>query len=282
MANSSTAASKPVSQKSPKQRLKLVINHYAEVNLGRKGLFTNEEAKQIAHSFREGKEMDLYNKAIESDKRTKHALLLMGNFVLSYREAITNLIGYVLLWESYQRSQGLFNLLLNNVQDDERARLRKLLIDNAFLLFATLEEEPKSADRVHISINHQARLPDSHSLSDMLTIWKKHSEELIRKVKAISIAIGEYMFEQDFRPTAYQKMLKDFLDEIHEDRAPLPKYSRKGIENWKSTINDADFEEKLIREMGGPDLEKYLIFPDPDNLEIDKDFYQQFKKEHLS
>ncbi|GAB3225897.1 hypothetical protein [Spirosoma arcticum] len=280
---SSVGISNTIRQGSAKRRIRLITNHYAEIQAGRKGLLTNEEVADIAQSFQEGKEMDLYNKAIEADKRTKHAILLLKQFSISYREAVANLTGYVLLWESYQRTEDLFNLLLNSVSMEEKERLKELLISQSHLLFATLGQTD-DRERIRIFINQQKQPTpkEDHSLEAMLEIWKKHTIAVISKIKAMDKAIKEYMMEQDFKPAAYFEMIEDILATLVEDRATLPKYSkrqmRKAREEGMIPVNNQTGAGGL----GATDQEKYFVFPDPFEVTLDINFYQQFKRDQLN
>ncbi len=76
---SKTDISRSVKNGTAKQKIKLIAEHYALLNTNSKGLFNEREAQELIDSLKTPQEIRLFNKIIQCDRATRHALYLLNS-----------------------------------------------------------------------------------------------------------------------------------------------------------------------------------------------------------
>jgi hypothetical protein len=272
---SKTDISRSVKNGTAKQKIKLIAEHFALLNTNSKGLFNEREAQELIDSLKTPQEIRLFNKTIQYDRATRHALYLLKQYQLTYREAVAYVTAYSLLWESYLRSEDTLNEILFEIKDK---KLKEKLIENNLLktsyIFAGIEKDKEDGFIRFATDKPRNRKSKENpsgavTLEGVLELWTKQTITAISQTKAIAQAMTDYMEETDFKPKPYKEMIEGILEDIHKDRAISPKYSkRKMLEMFPDEKTDEVFN-------------KFFVFPDPEEIEIDQDFYEKVRRDYL-
>ncbi len=273
---SKTDISKSVKNGTAKQKIKLIAEHFALLNTNSKGLFSDREARELIDSLKTPPEIRLFNKAIGADRAIRHTLYLLKQYQLAYREAVAYVTAYSLLWESYLNSEETLNLMLYEIKDK---KLKEKLIENNLLktsyIFAGIERDKEDGFIRFVTDKPRNRKSKKNpsgaiTLEGVLDLWTKQTITAISQTKAIAQAMTDYMEETDFKPKPYKEMVEAILEDINKDRSISPKYSkRKMLEMFPDDESDEHFN-------------KFFVFPDPEEIDADQDFYEKVKRDYLN
>jgi hypothetical protein len=272
---SKTDISKSLKNGTAKQKIKLIAEHYALLNTNSKGLFNEKETQELLDSLKTPQELRLFNKTVKADRTIRHALYLLKQYQLIYREAVAYVTAYSLLWESYLKSEDMLNEMLYGIKDK---KLKHKLIENNLLkapyIFAEIERDKEDGFIRFATDKPRNRKSKENTsgaitLEGVLELWTKQTVTAISQTKAIAQAMTEYMEEMDFKPKPYKEMVQAILEDIHKDRAISPKYSkRKMLEMFPDEKTDEVFN-------------KFFVFPDPEEIGMDQDFYEKVQRDYL-
>jgi len=239
-------------------------------------LFSDSEAQELIDSLKTPQEIRLFNKTISADRAIRHALYLLKQYQLSYRESIAYVTGYALLWESYLNSEDMLNGLLYEIKDK---KLKHKLIENNLLkapyIFAETERDKEDGFIRFATDKPRNRKSKENpsgaiTLEGILDIWKTQAETAISQAKAIAKAMTDFMEENDFKPSPYKEMINGILEDINKDRSISPKYSkRKMLEMFPDEKTDEVFN-------------KFFVFPDPEEIDVDQNFYEKVRRDYLA
>lgn len=267
--------SKILKEGSIKQRLRLLTEHYADLSTGGKGILTDKESKELSDSFRTTPEINAYNKMSRVDKAIRPALLALNQYRISYRETIAHITGYVLLWESYKETEELLNSTLWEIKDIKlRKQLSSRIAKGYRYLFTDIElqedntiifrtDRPRKTSKVKPEGDNK-----DNTLEGIINLWTKRAEVLIAQVKAVSKAIEDWMDENDYKPKPFKDLLKEVENDIYGDYSPYPKYSKS-----RFITSSLNIDISL--------MEKYFVYPEPDEIELDEDMYRKFREDYL-
>jgi hypothetical protein len=268
--------SKSIKNGSAKNKIKLIAEHYALLQTNSKGLFSDSEAQELIDSLKTPQEIRLYNKTISADRVIRHALYLLKQYQLSYRESIAYVTGYALLWESYLNSENMLNGLLYEIKDK---KLKHKLIENNLLkapyIFAETERDKEDGFIRFATDKPRNRKSKENpsgaiTLEGILDIWKTQAETAISQTKAIAQAMTDFMEENDFKPSPYKEMINGILEDINKDRSITPKYSKRKM------------LEMFPEDNKNPIFTKFFVFPDPEEIDVDQDFYEKVRRDYLA
>lgn len=268
--------SKSIKNGSAKNKVKLIAEHYALLQTNSKGLFSDSEAQELIDSLKTPQEIRLFNKTVSADRAIRHALYLLKQYQLSYREAVAYVTAYSLLWESYLRSEDTLNEMLYEIKDK---KLKHKLIENNLLkapyIFTEIERDKEDGFIRFATDKPRNRKSKENpsgaiTLEGVLELWTKQTVTAISQTKAIAKAMTDFMEENDFKPSPYKEMINGILEDINKDRSVTPKYSkRKMLEMFPEDNKDTLFT-------------KFFVFPDPEEIEIDQDFYDKVRRDYLN
>lgn len=253
-----------------KQRLRLIVEHYAQIQTGGEPLLSQREMEQLKSTFKTKEEIRAYN-SISNKDSTLHACIgYLGQFRLSYRETIAYITGYVNLWIVYEETEKIINLLLQNIPE---LKVRKVLIKEVVkkrLLVAKMAKA-KEEDIVLIVTNK------TDGLEDILKSYTDLAVTNIAQTKAIYKATTDWMRRIDYTAKPYLKILDGYMVDIEKSWSIAPKYSRREfIKTLPATLSDEE-KEKLIATNS-----KYFVYPDAEDIAPDEDFYRQFNNQFFS
>jgi hypothetical protein len=267
--------SKSIKNGSAKNKVKLIAEHYALLQTNSKGLFSDSEAQELIDSLKTPQEIRLFNKTIKADRATRHALYLLKQYQLNYREAVAYVTAYSLLWESYLKSEDMLNEMLYEIKDK---KLKHNLIEKNLLkaphIFAEIERDKEDGFIRFATDKPRNRKSKENpsgaiTLEGVLELWTKQTVTAISQTKAIAQAMTDYMEENDFKPSPYKEMINGILEDINKDRSITPKYSkRKMLEMFPDEKTDEVFN-------------KFFVFPDPEEIEVDQEFYAKVRRDYL-
>ena len=271
--------SKILKEGSIKQKLRLLIEHYANLSTGETGLLTEKEAKALVDTFRTPQELRAYNRVVEVERLFRPALYTVNQYRISYREAIANITGYSQLWQTYKENEDLLNTLLIEVEDKKlRAKLTKTITTGrGFYLWSNIEKDEEGyirfntgEPRKRATIKNKKFIieEDSHSLEDMLGLWKERAELYICQTKTLIKALTEWMDENDYKPTPYVNMIKEILEDVEEDKSYLPKFSKARMRG-------------IMHERTEEVLSKHFFYPNAEEIGIDEVLFKRYRRDYL-
>ena len=269
---------KAVKGGSVKQRLKLIAEHYAKLNTsgGKDRLFTDHEVQELIDTFKTPQEIQKYNQLAEYDSRVRNALLILVIQVSQFKEAISHVTGYCLLWEAYDNASEMANSMLHNVKDKVlRKQLIKRATENSNFFYSKVEVEDEQYIRINTS---KARNPkanpertgESYNLEGILRLWSKRATALLAECKGTASAILDYMEEKEYTPKAYKEKIKQTLEPTERDWSILPKYSKKRLE-----------EAGLLTPDKAHYYQKYFVYPIAEEIEPDQEAYKVMREYQL-
>jgi hypothetical protein len=268
--------SKSIKNGSAKNKVKLIAENYALLQTNSKGLFSDSEAQELIDSLKTPQEIRLFNKTVSADRAIRHALYLLKQYQLSYREAVAYVTAYSLLWESYLRSEDTLNEMLYEIKDK---KLKHKLVENNLLkapyILAEIERDKEDGFIRFATDKPRNRKSKKNptgaiTLEGVLELWTKQTVTAISQTKAIAKAMTDFMEENDFKPSPYKEMINGILEDINKDRSITPKYSkRKMLEMFPEDTKDTLFT-------------KFFVFPDPEEIDVDQNFYEKVRRDYLN
>ena len=87
---------------SPKQRACLLFDNFAAQGIGGKGFLTENQEKLLSFSFMTDQEKRVFNEFLTMDRKVRSSLAYLSFLSSQYREKIAFLIGYCLVWHTYE------------------------------------------------------------------------------------------------------------------------------------------------------------------------------------
>lgn len=253
-----------------KQRLQLLDEVRAEVRLGRE-ILSGREHQELIDSFTKPEEIRLYNQHLHAYKAFVDFLAGVETSYLAYKEAIAYIIGFTLLWDTYERSEELLNRVIAQVTDKKTKDLiRKQFVDRHHFLYADIETDKDGFLRFYTDSTSTKAKPraNDYSIEGILRLWKKNAEDRARDTKTIAKVLLDYMDTSDYKPKAFYGKILGILEDVNKDKSLFPKFSK----------------QRAVAELDG-DLDllaKYFVYPDPENTEILEDEYDRLAQSFRS
>lgn len=253
-----------------KQRLRLIVEHYAQIQTGGEPLLSERELEELRGTFKTSKEIEAYN-SISSKDSTLHACIgYLGQFRLSYRETIAHITGYVNLWIVYEETEEIINTLLQYIPEPKERRIAIKEVVKKRLLVAKIAKA-KDEDIVLIVTNK------IDGLEEALKTYTDLAVTNIAQTKAIYKATLDWMERIDYTAKPYLKILAGYMVDVEKSWSIAPKYSRRQfIETLPDTLSEEEKESLLEANS------KYFVYPDAEEIAPDKDFYNQVKEQFFS
>jgi len=275
--NSTNDLSRILTKGSAKQRALLLFNDMVEKSFVKegdwkegKGFLTEPEQKQLWNSFNTESEVRLYNRFLGLQQDISQNLLLLKQLQFKYQGTIARLSGYCLLQHEYTQFEETLNAIYYAIETPEQGRkvLDVMEMHNHYL-FATIgpAEHP---DRDGVEIRERTGLPLKKIL-DALSC--RAMEELVR-AKTIVKVIRDTIEENEFDIEVFKDMLDEEEKTLQEDRAPLPKFSRKKTE--EGILKHADNAEQ--RQRMEDIFRKNWVFPEYEEAAISETLYKVMRQ----
>jgi len=276
--------SKILSKGSPRQRIVLLTTDSFQEYLAISGIkpdaktiLTDEEKQSLLNSFKTPPEIRLYNKYAKLNRDFPYFLMILKETQLNYNEAIAYLIGFTNTWQDYQYTEQTFNRILYEVKEKKlKNKILKIILDESHFLYAELEKNTGGSVRLVTSIDKE-RI----RLEGLIKAWSGKAENTLREAKSYIKAIRDYLTEEDFLIQALKDILNYYEKGFREDKALIPKYSKRQMDEMlKSLKNDEQMFRKIVEtghriisDKEDDFFAKYYVFPDYDELEIDENAY---------
>jgi hypothetical protein len=240
---------------SAKQRIKLFAENAARERYGAEPILSKQEAKDLYDSFKTPSEARLYNRWSDLDRSVTMAISnLQGyrNEVLMY---LSDLKGYILVWDTLQGTEELANYILSQIKDPaKRQIISHKAANNATLLLSKTEEDEEG----YLKIDINAPREIGQNLYEVMILTRDRAIRIARKVKAWERAILDAMDENGIVIKTYVDLVRQIVGAMERPVINWPKYAKK--------------KEKDDKRYNGL-LSKYELSPDLVDLEPDPDEY---------
>jgi hypothetical protein len=276
--------SKLLTTGSPKQKLLLLAENSGGLNFGKPAILTDHEINQISDSFKKPNEIKLWNSWLKVEKKVGVALMGLQGLLFEVKMNYSNLRGYILVWNSIENGELLVNSVLHEIKDPiERKRIANSGGKGVDLLFSktTTDEEGYVDIKIDfdedsyedengklIGFKEKPRKTKEYSLLNIMNNVKNEANTSIIKFLSWRQAILDYMDETGFNVKTYKEIIEGFTKEVYSPVIGWGKY-----EGEIRTGSPHPQVEKLIK--------KYAVTPKIEELEVDEEIYNTFKKDFL-
>jgi hypothetical protein len=274
--------SKILKQGTAKQRALLLAEDIARAKHNKDKILTDHEFNEITDSFNKPNEIKIYNKFRRADRVVTNALLNLQGLKFETLMNFANLRGYLILWYSIENTEQIVNIILHEVKDKkERKRIAEKGAKGGQLLLSrnTVDEEAY----LEIDINFDTLLmSDENGKIDLKS--KRTTKEnsllfLMNNVKMDAInsatrfiswsqALEDFMEEEGFNVKTYKDLLNSMRGDLNR-----PLFTQKYRQEKDTFIGFPKRADRL--------KSKYSIAPNIEAIEVNKDIYNQFKRDFL-
>ena len=264
MATSKTLL-KIIESGSPRSRIMLFFEEIARTSVGEKPKLTREEFSKLSDSLGGEKEEELHSLYVEINNLTVGAINNLQGLSYDVEANLTDVKGFLLLWEALEVNELSVNTILHQVKDiKERKSLATLGAKSMEAYRSTVKVDKEG----YIEIDIKNYSSEKYApLWDTLQDVKKHAEEAIIRLFTWERAILDYMERNKFNIKAYKDRIKQLTDRIRGRQIKLPKYSGN-----------------IAKKLSSPQLQEigkyYLLAPDIEELstKINKEEYNDITK----
>lgn len=257
---------KVITSGTAKEKVSLLTEDVAKRKSGLEPALTEDDFQTLLKSIKKVGEVRLYNQFRKIDQTVTTGLYVLNQSRVLYRMHISDLRGYTLLWESYQRAEELSNFILHETKDqNERARIAKKAISYTEFILANLEIDGEGYVEIRIDA---ADGTDTASLIKAISGVRRQAEKEIGRTLGYAQALLDYMDERDFKVKTYQDQVRNIINDVQSDKALWLKYSSQD----KRGLKKGELKREVERER------VFGIYPDPSDIQMDKAAYNHFKK----
>lgn len=269
---------------SPKQRLLLIAEDVARGKYFQDKLLTDSDFNRLSKSFKKPNEIRLWNEFRGLDDIVTNALVNLQGLKFEVLTNYSNLRGYILVWNSIEKTELLVNSVLHEIKDpQERKRIAEDGAKGINLLFSKTEPDQEGYIEIEVDfVLHKIKDPekDSKDEKDKLrktkkySLWyvmnrvKKEVETSVIKYLSWESAILDFMEERGFNVKTYKEQVKQMTAQVYSPIIGWAKYSGEldtGLPHPRL--------EKIIK--------KYAICPNIEELKVDEAQYNWFRRYFL-
>jgi len=269
--------SKILTSGSPKQRLQIAIENIARLKFGREGLITDHEAHQLSNSFKTPLEIKLWNKALKVDRSVSNGLMNLQGLKYETLMHISNLRGYILVWNTLEEAETLTNHILHEVKNkEERIKIASNSSKISKFLFTQVETDKEGYLNINIDFEKED-YKDKGAKTNRFSLWhvmnNVRTQVITSAIRYISWskACEDFMEEEGFNIKMYKEIIKNMDEDIY-----------KPVIGWTKYRED---EESFIPEIKSKRVDKlkssYNIAPNLIALEVDINEYNSFMNNFL-
>ena len=249
---------------SPKQRLLLIAEDIARGKYFQEKLLTDHEFNQLSESFKKPNEIKLWNEFRKLDDTVTNAIINLQGLKFEVLMNYSNLRGYILVWNSIENAELLVNSVLHEIKDPkERKRIAEDGAKGIDLLFS--KTAPDQEGYIDINIDPKE---EKISLWYVMNNVKKEVETSVIKYLSWERATLDFMEERGFNVKTYKQQIKQMTTDIYRPIIGWAKYSGElntGLPHPRL--------EKIVK--------KYAICPNMDELKVDENQYNWFRRYFL-
>ena len=249
---------------SPKQRLLLIAEERARGKYFKKRLLTEGEFNKLNESFRKPNEVKLWNEFRNLDETITNAIVNLQGKMFEVLMNYSNLRGYILVWNTIENAELLVNSVLHEIKNqEERRRIAKAGATDVNILL--VKTEPDQEGYIDINIDPKE---EKISLRYAMNNVKKEVETSVIRYLSWERATLDFMEERGFNVKTYKEQLKKMTAKIYEPIIGWDKYSGE-----ISSLLSHPRLERIAK--------KYAICPNMDDLKVDEEEYNWFKRYFL-
>ena len=249
---------------SPKQRLLLIAEERARGKYFKKRLLTEGEFNKLNESFRKPNEVKLWNEFRNLDETITNAIINLQGKMFEVLMNYSNLRGYILVWNTIENAELLVNSVLHEIKNqEERRRIAKAGATDVNILL--VKTEPDQEGYIDINIDPKE---EEISLQYAMNNVKKEVETSVIRYLSWERATLDFMEERGFNVKTYKEQLKKMTAKIYEPIIGWAKYS-------------GEISSKLSHPRLERIVKKYAICPNMDDLKVDEEEYNWFKRYFL-
>ena len=249
---------------SPKQRLLLIAEERARGKYFKKRLLTEGEFNKLNESFRKPNEVKLWNEFRNLDETITNAIVNLQGKMFEVLMNYSNLRGYILVWNTIENAELLVNSVLHEIKNqEERRRIAKAGATDVNILL--VKTEPDQEGYIDINIDPKE---EKISLRYAMNNVKKEVETSVIRYLSWERATLDFMEERGFNVKTYKEQLKKMTAKIYEPIIGWDKYSGE----ISSSLSHPRLE-RIVK--------KYAICPNMDDLKVDEEEYNWFKRYFL-
>lgn len=257
-ANDSKKLQEVLTSGTPKQKAALVCASLDAERENGKPTLTESEVRAIYNSLKDPKDGKEFNKWLKVRERILDTLPMVIMQAYETQAAANDLLAYIKTWEAYNREIDHINALCMFVEDEAPKKLLQPFKEKIQRLIFTHAKVEVAADG-YFTLN----IDGEGKLYDIILYKASICEEKLSFLKAIITAFEEWVERKKakvFVPRLYEQEVSKAKQDLGEKIAPY--YS-------KHKLNE-------LRKKGyeiTPAEEKRAVFPDFDEVEIYKEYY---------
>lgn len=249
---------------SPKQRLLLIAEERARGKYFKERLLTEGEFNKLNESFRKPNEVKLWNEFRNLDDTITNAIINLQGKMFEVLMNYSNLRGYILVWNTIENAELLVNFVLHEIKNqEERRRIAKAGATDVNILL--VKTEPDQEGYIDINIDPKE---EKISLQYAMNNVKKEVETSVIQYLSWERATLDFMEERGFNVKTYKEQIKIMTAKIYEPIIGWDKYSGE----ISSPLSHPRLE-RIVK--------KYAICPNMDDLKVDEEEYNWFRRYFL-
>lgn len=249
---------------SPKQRLLLIAEERARGKYFKERLLTEGEFNKLNESFRKPNEVKLWNEFKNLDDTITNAIINLQGKMFEVLMNYSNLRGYILVWNTIENAELLVNSVLHEIKNqEERRRIAKAVATDVNILL--VKTEPDQEGYIDINIDPKE---EKISLQYAMNNVKKEVETSVIQYLSWERATLDFMEERGFNVKTYKEQIKIMTAKIYEPIIGWDKYSGE----ISSPLSHPRLE-RIVK--------KYAICPNMDDLKVDEEEYNWFRRYFL-
>lgn len=249
---------------SPKQRLLLIAEERARGKYFKERLLTEGEFNKLNESFRKPNEVKLWNEFRNLDETITNAIINLQGKMFEVLMNYSNLRGYILVWNTIENAELLVNFVLHEIKNqEERRRIAKAGATDVNILL--VKTEPDQEGYIDINIDPKE---EKISLQYAMNNVKKEVETSVIQYLSWERATLDFMEERGFNVKTYKEQIKIMTAKIYEPIIGWDKYSGE----ISSPLSHPRLE-RIVK--------KYAICPNMDDLKVDEEEYNWFRRYFL-
>lgn len=257
-ANDSKKLKEVLTSGTPKQKAALICASLDAEREGNKPTLTDGEVRAIYDSLTDPKDGKEFNKWLKIRERILDVLPMILMQSLEAQAAANDLMAYIKIWETYNREIDHLNSLCFFVEDEAPKKLLQPFKDKISRLCFTHASVEHSKDG-YFTLN----IDGEGKLYDIILYKAEVCEEKLSFLKGILTAFEEYIDRKKakaFLPRVIEQEVSKAKRDLGEQIAPY--YSKHVLNDMKKKGYDIT-----------PAEEKRAVFPDYDEVELYKDYY---------
>jgi hypothetical protein len=279
--------SKILTSGSPKQRLQIAMENIARQKFGREGLITDHEANQLSNSFKTPTEIKLWNRGLKFDRAMSNGLMNLQGLKYETLMHISNLRGYILVWNTLEEAETLTNHILHEVKNKgERIKIASESSKIAEFLFTEIETDKEGYLNINIDferedvVNSKGEMlayKEKGAKTNRFSLWyvmnNVRTQVITSAIRYLSWskACEDFMEEEGFNIKMYKEIIKNMDEDIY-----------KPVIGWTKYREDTDiFIPQIPRKRVDKLKSSYNIAPNLMALEIDVNEYNSFMNNFL-